>query len=114
MKKFIIILSLLSSGCTDRIYEVNKQINSYKYIPSTNKHLKTLDEFYKDGGGNCKDFANAKKTLLGGELVMYPYLYPINGTLRSHVVLKVNGWLLDNRTNNLRPANTIITYLYKG
>lgn len=107
MRKLIIILML--SGCADKISDINKQINAYKYIPDAVDYIKTPMQFYADGGGNCKDFANAKKAILGGELVQIPLEYP-----ERHVMLKVNGWLLDNRTNVLRPASTLKTYAYKG
>lgn len=104
-----IILLLLLSGCADKIYQVNKQINAYKYIPDKNDYMKTPEQFYADGGGDCEDFANAKKAILGGELVMVPLKFP-----ESHVMLMVNGYLLDNRTNNLRPASSMKTYPYRS
>ncbi len=71
--------------------------------------MKTPEQFYADGGGDCEDFANTKKAILGGELVQIPMRFP-----ESHVMLKVDGWLLDNRTNELRPASSLKTYPYKG
>lgn len=109
MRNSIVLVLLFISGCTDKLYMVNKEINSYHYIPDKVNYMKTPQEFYKDGGGDCEDFANAKKAILGGELVQMPMTFP-----ESHVMLKVNGWLLDNRNNELRPASTLKAYPYKG
>ena len=86
MKYIVLLLAL--SGCVSKLDKVD--------------YMKSPAQFYKDGGGDCEDFANAKKAILGGESVQIPISYPV-----GHVMLKVDGWLLDNRTNNLIPASSI-------
>lgn len=108
------VLLVFLCSCSNSTYAVNKRINRYNYIPSASRHLKTPEEFYADGGGNCKDFANAKKAILGGEIVLLPELYVESGELRSHAVLKVDGFLLDSRFNELRLASSVKTIPYGG
>lgn len=109
-KIYLLLLATLLSGCANRIYEVNEEINAYKYIPDSVDYLKTPKQFYADGGGDCEDFANAKKAILGGELVYMPFL--IGGT--SHIVLKVDGYLLDSRSNHIMSASWYNTFPFKG
>ena len=107
-----LILVLLLSGCANRIYAVNDQINSYKYAADKVDYMKTPTQFYADGGGDCEDFANAKKEILGGELVMLQRLFVQDNKLVTHVVLKVDGFLLDNRTGHIKLASTVKTIPY--
>lgn len=73
---------------------------------------KTPAEFYKDGGGSCVDFARAKQAELGGEIVILPQVFQQDDKLVTHAVLKVDGWLLDSRFNEIRLAALEKTYPY--
>lgn len=107
--KLCLILFILS-GCTNNLYEVNKRINSYSYMDRNSKTPKTPAQFYADGGGNCLDYANVKKAELGGEIVILPEI--VNG--RTHAVLKVDGYILDSKYNEIDLAMLVKTYPYEG
>lgn len=108
----ILIALILLSGCTNHLYEVNTRINGYKY--SFDGRSKTTEQFYKDGGGSCLDFAKAKQAELGGEIVILPKLFNQDGKYVTHAVLKVDGWLLDSRFNEIRLAALEKTYPYEA
>lgn len=107
------ILALTLSGCaTSRLQDVNSAINRYKYIPDTIDYTKSYGQFIKDGGGDCEDYANAKKHILGGELRLWPNIIKSGDGYSSHVVLVVDGYILDNRTESIKPASLYTTYPY--
>ncbi len=106
----IILILLALTGCTNHLQEVNKRINSYKYMDSNSRIPKTPTQFYKDGGGNCLDYANVKKAELGGDIVLRSDI--ING--RTHAVLKVGIWLLDSKFDGPQLALLEKTYPYSG
>lgn len=113
MKGILIIIIL--TGCTSGLYEVNKAINSYAYLPDKTDYMKTEAEFIKDGGGDCEDFANAKYQELLKEGVpsneMKFVLIPMEEiTGKPHAVLEVRGLILDNMNNSLTPANLVAGY----
>ncbi len=104
----ISMLVILLSGCTDHLYAVNKRVNSYKYIPPEhNGKLRTPEEFYRDGGGNCKDFANVKYQELlkaGYKNMSFITILQTETEEEGHMVLEVDGWVLDNMHNSLVPG----------
>lgn len=108
----VLIALILLSGCTNHLYEVNKRINGYNYSFNGKSGTKTPAEFYKDGGGSCVDFARAKQAELGGEIVTVIPVYKEGDKYVNHVVLKVDGWLLDSRFNEIRLAALEKTYPY--
>lgn len=110
----IILILLILTSCTNHLQEVNNHVNSYKYMFNGHTGRKTPEQFYKDGGGSCIDFARTKQAELGGEIVILPELFIQNNQLVTHAVLKVDGWLLDSRFNGLQLAAFQKTYPYKG
>lgn len=109
------IIFILITGCTtNKMYSVNYKVNSYKYSFDGSAGHKTPAEFYKDGGGSCLDFARAKQVELGGEIVLWPDLFRQDGKLVSHAVLKVNGYILDSRTDKIVDASAVKTLPYNG
>ncbi len=112
MRSLLLITALLLSACTNNLYEVNKRVNGYKYSFNGKSGTKTPTEFYKDGGGSCVDFARAKQAELGGEIVILSKILIQDDKPVSHAVLKVDGWLLDSRFNEIKLAALEKTYPY--
>lgn len=100
---------LLTSGCADRLYKVNQEVNSYRYMPDKVNFMKSAEEFKRDGGGDCEDFANAKRSRLI-ELgvpesdIHFVEILRERTTGQAHVVLEVNGLILDNMTDRITPG----------
>lgn len=106
MKKSIAILLLLSACAnTNEIYKINKEINSYKYIPDKVSYMKEPWEFYRDGGGDCEDFANTKRNeLLNLGISEKQIKFVLIPSNPAHMVLEVKGLILDNNNDNLTPG----------
>ena len=87
--------------------KVNRVINSYSYIPEedegTKDHWKTSEEFYKDGGGDCEDFAIAKYDLLkNNHSVAIAVGYYNDKPKQYHAVLLVDSsWILDSNLDEV-------------
>lgn len=97
---------LLLSSCTNKLYMVNKEINSYRYIPDKVNYMKSLAEFKRDGGGDCEDFANAKRERLlelgvPASDIHFVHILREKNTGQPHAVLEVNSFILDNMTDKI-------------
>lgn len=102
MKKLFILLLLTSCSSTNELYRMNKQINSYKYIPDKENYMKTPTQFYTDGGGDCEDFANAKYEML--EKMGYKDINFVWDIPNKHMMVEGAGYVLDNRTDAITPS----------
>lgn len=96
-----------TSSNAPSLEDVNEYINSFEYQGEDGDHWKTPDEFFRDNGGDCEDFAIAKYYALHnaydvGILVMR------RPRSVAHAVLLVNRqWILDNNTNDIVTYDTI-------
>ena len=106
--KYLIIIALLT-GCADKIHAVNKRVNSYQYTPDKVSYMKTPEEFIKDGGGDCEDFANMKyQALLAEGFTGMKFVLPVKG--EQHAMLEVDGLILDNMNDKLNRASSVKGY----
>lgn len=110
--KYILILAFIT-GCTDRLYEINKTVNSYKYFHTSK--MENVQEFIKNGGGDCKSFANVKYHSLLEEGISpddmkFVIIPPGVVAKEAHAVLQVKNLILDNMNNNLTPASMVKGY----
>lgn len=99
------------------IEAVNSYVNAnYKYIPEQIGHdvWKTPSEFHRDGGGDCEDFTIFKKALivqsgLASEmrvlLLKVRACDPVEKPDCHHVVLEVDGKVLDNKRKIALPID---------
>lgn len=89
MKKLIILLMLC--GCTNTLREVNDKVNAHPYIK----------DVY-----NCRNYATDKYEALVKlgyhDEKMQFIITSFHG--QPHVVLNVDGWILDNAISNIYPA----------
>lgn len=76
------------------INRINLFINGFRHIRESKDHWKNITEFFRDGGGDCEDFAIAKGTLMRQmfpnmilELIICLDLY----TRRAHAILCVHA-----------------------
>ena len=82
--KYLLILALLT-GCADKLQHINNKVNQNPYIP---------------GKYDCRKFAEDKYkelTKLGYKDIKFVITSYNN---EPHVVLNVNGWILDNNYKN--------------
>lgn len=104
MRYILILLALV--GCANQdLQKINYKVNSVPYVLSTDKRIKTPEEFYKLGG-DCKDYVEAKYAALK-EIGVYDDEMRFVVTSRQgvpHAVLEVRGVIMDNTTNRLIPA----------
>lgn len=110
MKTAVLLLALLT-GCAGDLRDMNKTVNAHKYIPDNGVlHLKTPEEFYKDGGGVCHDFVNAK-IKAAQELGYKPenmrlilQASPDFGKVphaRGHMILQIGKYALDSQHDDI-------------
>lgn len=70
--------------------------------------MKTPNQFIKDGGGDCEDFANAKYHRLVSEGYKPKFVLIIKDV--PHAVLEVDGLILDSNNDKLTPASFVEGY----
>ena len=104
--KYLLVIMLLT-GCADKLYSVNKRINSYQYIPHG-----AAKDFYKNGGGDCKAFAVIKyqELLKDGYDMKFVIIPKEKTTGLAHAVLEVDGLILDNMNDKLNRASSVKGY----
>lgn len=93
----------------DTVRKVNSFINTtFRYIPEDKDIWKIPEEFDKDGGGDCEDFAIAKYFMLTEYAYPEQYMYIVVGRLKSgiiHAMLEIREknnkkiWLDNINTN---------------
>lgn len=116
--RMLFILLLLLTGCTDKLYSMNKRINhQYKYIPDVPGHdfMKEPAEFEADGGGDCEDFANFKRSAaleLGYKPSQIKFVHTLKEetTGQAHAVLMVDGYILNNMNDKLDSLSSMGIY----
>lgn len=84
--KYLLILALLT-GCADKLQQINNKVNQNPYAPVKYDCRKFADDKYKElikEGYKSEDI----------KFVITSY------NNQSHVVLNVNGWILDNNYKN--------------
>lgn len=78
--------------------------SSYIYDDSSLAHWKTLEEFKRDGGGSCVDFAIAEMYDLirkgVDESIMHIYVVALPDG-QKHAVLRVEDFILDVRSKEV-------------
>lgn len=115
LKTLACLTLIILTGCTHHLYEVNKRINGYKYIATDLRHLKSPDEFYRDGGGICNDFANAKayealKMGYAPDDIRFVIMAPKNlgeKGAEGHTVVQIGHFVLDSQNNHIKLASTV-------
>lgn len=105
MKYLFGALALLLVSCSDPFifniqgYEVMQQdldtawktVSAMKYIDDPSGYLKSPQEFFADGGGDCEDFAAAMVYLLGE--TSYAVLIQVGS--EKHTIVQYDAKLLD-------------------
>lgn len=121
--KFVpLFVILFLSGCsvspphTEEVLlqKINFQANSFVYITDQvnyghSDYWATPEEFLAHKGGDCEDFALYKKYLINSAKISVEHIntigvYAVNCKKDCyHVVLEVDGWILDNRFDQIYP-----------
>jgi hypothetical protein len=87
-----------------------QRVASMKYIPETGDYWKSPREFFRDGGGDCEDFAIALLYLLGeGEMYIY-----MDDRIGLHSIVKYKGFFYEPQDyGRFRPdPQNSIWYIY--
>lgn len=93
----IVLLSGCSSPVPSKVVQVNDVVNRYRYVNEKDDIWKTPEQFYRDGGGDCEDFAIAKCELLRDEHDVKLLVAVNTSSGIAHAVLLVDEkFVLDN------------------
>ena len=100
-----LLLLLLLTACTPDMATltlVNNEVNSYKYTSERKNVWKTPEQFYKDKGGDCEDFAIAKCASLKERGIRSVVVVGYDKiTYEQHAVLVVGDYVLDNNKKDV-------------
>jgi predicted transglutaminase-like cysteine proteinase len=103
----IVVIAMFLAGCAEKNYNV-VEINTYVNETRQYEFVKRASYMFIKHGekGNCSDFAATKQKILGeGKLQTCTVIY--KGEPTAHAFLNINGIILDNRTNAIKPINQI-------
>ncbi|TSD01997.1 MAG: hypothetical protein Athens071425_210 [Parcubacteria group bacterium Athens0714_25] len=101
--------------------EIQKSLNSFKYVPEVVDHWNTIGQTVNNGGGDCEDFAVAKAVLVS-KFIPDAEIFLVQGFKKSSddnhavVIVKVEKevFVLDNDRNELviaEDCDYLIPYL---
>ena len=104
MMRLALILLLCTSCTVDKamLADVNTEVNAYKYQREQGDIWKTPEQFYKDNGGDCEDFAIAKCAALKERGIRSNIVVGYDKiTYEQHAVLVVGNMVLDNKEKHV-------------